>query len=426
MTDMTMMETAAVTTSRSPCSHDDGDDDDDDDDDHGMISNSNDDNSNDKYIKLPPSGSPAARAFFAALDGQPKTLRGGGAGADDSCGPTRKKKQSDFVSKRIQTLGWRNRYSQQEQYPVSISIIERRSDGGDDDDDDDKHHGDGDDGQQSAAADSSSIVKRNFTFSVRQVQRGELEGTYGTGATVWPASLVLVKYLERHAKTLLKNKIVVDLGAGTGITSIAAAWLGAKRVICTDGEAPVVQLARDNIAQVVLDAAPKVAAVTTTTTSSDDTEQSVGEDARTKAAGTTSHNSFVLNGCPIETQEYWWGTGTINGMNEDKDKDDLVVLVSDCVLPKLYPIAPLVEALDALLPSSSSSSSNSSNNNNNNNNSGLAILSYEHRHYADYDPRDKFRELAAAKNLHMAVVDMEQQDPVYSVDDIEIWHVTRV
>ena len=38
----------------------------------------------------------------------------------------------------------------------------------------------------------------------------------------------------------------------------------------------------------------------------------------------------------LQVCEYWWRSGK---MNEQFD----VILVSDCVLPKLYPIAPLVE-----------------------------------------------------------------------------------
>jgi hypothetical protein len=79
--------------------------------------------------------SPAARAFFAALDGK-------GEGNNSN------KKQSDFVRKRIQTLGWRNRYSQDELYPIDIRTVGAAS----------------------------------HFFSVVQVQRGALEGTYGTGA----------------------------------------------------------------------------------------------------------------------------------------------------------------------------------------------------------------------------------------------------
>ena len=261
--------------------------------------------------------SPTAQAFFAALDG------GGQSNA------------SSLIQKRINTLGWRNRHSQDEFYPVSI-----QQDGKD--------------------------IK--YDFSVLQVQRGELEGTYGTGATVWPASMVLLKYMQRHAMTLLQDKMVVDLGSGTAVTSIAAALLGANRVICTDGEDSVVRLAQDNV---------------------------------TRAKGQCGD---ILDRILVE--KYWWASGPPPGGN-DCVVD--VVLVSDCVLPKLYPIAPLVDALDQLLTKPHA----------------LAILSYEHRHYPEYDPRDKFRELATAKGLSVHVVPADEHDQVYSTDDIEIWHVKR-
>jgi predicted nicotinamide N-methyase len=278
--------------------------------------------------------SPAARAFFAALDG------------NDDKGNTSNKKQSDFVRKRIQTLGWRNRYSQDEYYPIEMGAS---------------------------------------NFSVLQVQRGELEGTYGTGATVWPAAVVMLKYLERHSESLLKGKKVIDLGAGTGVTSIGAAVLGARHVICTDGEASVIQLARDNIerASQQLGGQP---------TDSESNEPS------------SSVSSLTIADCKVDVQAYWWGAGTI----QNDDACD-VILIADCVLPKLYPIAPLVEALDQLLVRPNA----------------VAIFSYEHRYYPEYDPRTKFKEMAAAKDLVVEVIPMEQQDPVYSVEDIEIWHVRR-
>lgn len=186
-----------------------------------------------------------------------------------------------------------------------------------------------------------------------------------TGATVWPASLVLIKYLARHP-TLVSGKRVVDLGAGTGVTSIAAILLGAQHCFCTDGEASVVRLAQDNISR-----------------------QTLNE----------------LDG-RISTQVYWWGKDTIIDV---VDNPCDVVLVSDCVLPKLYPIAPLVQALDELLIRDDA----------------VAILSYEHRYYPEYDPKLKFRELCNEKNLTVEVVPISDHDPVYSVDDIEIWHVMR-
>lgn len=285
--------------------------------------------------------SPAARAFFAALDG-----KGNGNKSN--------KKQSDFVRKRIQTLGWRNRYSQDEFYPIEI--------------------------RASAAS----------HFSVLQVQRGELEGTYGTGATVWPAAVVMIKYLERHSESIIKGKKVIDLGSGTGVTSIAAAVLGARHVICTDGEPRVVQLAQDNLERA---------------------SQQLGGHAGPPAYSESNEPSSSLQlafttiaDCPVDVQTYWWGTGTI----QNGDACD-VILVADCVLPKLYPIAPLVEALDQLIVSPNA----------------VAIFSYEHRYYPEYDPRVKFLELATAKDMVVEVIPMEQQDSVYSVEDIEIWHVRR-
>lgn len=251
---------------------------------------------------------PTAKALFAAF----------GTNSNSSS-----KRQSDFIRKQTETLGWRCRHSQSEFYPITIQRTE---------------------------------------IHIQQVQRGEVEGTYGTGATVWPASVVLCKYMELHP-LLLVNKSVVDLGAGTGVTSLAAAMLGATSVMCTDGCDKVVELARSNV-------------------------------NRVRAAETGL-------GCPIDVRQYWWGDGTIPTTCN-------VILVADCVLPKLYPIAPLVAAIDDLLDMD-----------------GVAILSYEHRYYPDYDPRVHFVELAKARNLVVETIPLAEHDPVYSVEDIEIWKVRR-
>jgi predicted nicotinamide N-methyase len=271
---------------------------------------------------LPKAAHPTAKAFFDALDTRTASL-----------------KQSEALKRRSQSLGWRNRYSQQVYYPVTMCI--------------------------------------NFAFSVQQVQRGEVDGTYGTGATVWPAAMVLIKYLEKNPQ-LVSSKRVVDLGSGTGVTSIAAALLGATHVICTDGEEPVVRLALDNV------------------------NHAATEIKDSQQAKQLSHCATISN-CPVAVQKYWWGTGDLPDDSCD------VVLVADCVLPKLYPIAPLVQAIDQLLTAENA----------------VAILSYEHRYYPDYDPRDKFRKLATDRGLHVETVSSTDMDPVYSVDDIEIWHVTR-
>jgi predicted nicotinamide N-methyase len=251
---------------------------------------------------------PTARAFFHALDDSSNIV-------NDSF------VKSEKIRKQTQTLGWRSRHSQAEWYPFVVS---------------------------------------GRSLQVCQVQRGEVEGTFGTGATVWPASMVLLKYLERNPQ-VVDNKTIIDLGAGTAITSIAAAVLGAKRVVCTDGTESVVKLAQENVNQVPIDISSK-----------------------------------------IHVRKYCWGDGS------DKKTIFDVVLVSDCVLPKLYPIAPLVKALDDLMGDDS-----------------VALLSYEHRYYQEYDPRSKFRELATRRGLDVHVVPLSEQDSIYSVDDIEIWKVRR-
>jgi len=60
-------------------------------------------------------------------------------------------------------------------------------------------------------------------ISIKQEFSGEL------GATVWDAALVLIKYfenLEEFPMTFWQGKQVLELGAGTGIISIALALLG--------------------------------------------------------------------------------------------------------------------------------------------------------------------------------------------------------
>jgi predicted nicotinamide N-methyase len=235
------------------------------------------------------------------------------------------------------------------------------------------------------------------------VQRGEIDGTYGTGATVWPASLVLIKYLERTG--LVAGQHVVDLGAGTGVTSIAAALLGAASCACTDGEAPVVRLARDNIRAVAQAFDPPP-------------DPSCGAEGETDAG-----DAITILGCPISTQQYWWGAGRI-----DSEQPCDVILVSDCVLPKLYPIAPLVEALDQLLrrgdAAAAAATTNQGTNHPHGGGSAIALLSYEYRFYPDYDPKEKFVELCAAKDLVVEVIPQSEHHPVYSLDDVGLWKVS--
>ena len=65
------------------------------------------------------------------------------------------------------------------------------------------------------------------TLTIHQLQVGDV------GCVVWDAALVLSKYLETQdfdCGKMLKDKQVLELGAGTGIVGLAAASLGSEYV----------------------------------------------------------------------------------------------------------------------------------------------------------------------------------------------------
>lgn len=69
----------------------------------------------------------------------------------------------------------------------------------------------------------------------------------GTGLNAWDGSIALTKYLEINAKEYIQGKVVLEVGAGTGLVGIAAAMMGARQVIVTDLEYSIANL-KENIA----------------------------------------------------------------------------------------------------------------------------------------------------------------------------------
>mmetsp|Transcript_20232 Transcript_20232/g.26168 ORF Transcript_20232/g.26168 Transcript_20232/m.26168 type:complete len:310 (+) Transcript_20232:162-1091(+) len=243
---------------------------------------------------------------------------------------------------------------------------------------------------RSSTAQEFEVLVRDELLKIKQVMGGEhytskqmdddcsddvLVGL-GTGATCWPASLVLTKYLEKNWSNICKDckcyrPRVVELGCGTGIVSIATKVLGAREVLCTDGAIDVVQLAKENV---------------------------------------LSQNYQSPNDCNIYCSFYRWserGTDEFNDFVSRKHVD--LVVASDCVLPKLFPIEPLVQALKSLLRHQHSK----------------AYLSYEHRHFDSYNPREKFTSLAKQYGLQVVIISDKDHDDIYSVEDIEIWKVQK-
>jgi hypothetical protein len=137
------------------------------------------------------------------------------------------------------------------------------------------------------------------TLNFKQVENGETSGA-GTGATLWPAAHVLSKFLEHRCAAVLRGARVCDVGSGTGCAGIVAAALGARQAVLTDQHC-VFFLLEENKRRVC-------------------------------------RENPWLEPDSISLELYDWG-GRCDHLNPPFD----LVLVSDCVLPKLYPIEPLVQ-----------------------------------------------------------------------------------
>jgi hypothetical protein len=92
---------------------------------------------------------------------------------------------------------------------------------------------------------------RTFSVSLKQNPTEEIDREKNTGFLVWEGSFVLAKHVVRNWGTWFQsNELrVVELGAGTGLCSIAA-WLGSNgRAEVTATDIPeVCGLLRENVA----------------------------------------------------------------------------------------------------------------------------------------------------------------------------------
>eukprot|EP01039_Chlorochromonas_danica_P006683 gene6683-7389_t len=208
-----------------------------------------------------------------------------------------------------------------------------------------------------------------LTFT--QIPNGELKG-FGTGTFVWPAAQVLAKYFEkRFAKESLAGKRVCELGSGVGLNGIVAALLGADEVVLTDQEI-LLPLLRDNLEAVRCRLL-----------------QAGREDLHRRLEG-------------VRVAAYDW-----NDPNSFAQESFDILIVSDCVLPKLFPIASLVAAMRRLFSPLT-----------------VAFLSYEHRPFPHYDPRQEFARLSEIEGLSVSLISQQEHCSTCCADDIEIWRVT--
>eukprot|EP01041_Mallomonas_annulata_P004758 gene4758-9463_t len=208
------------------------------------------------------------------------------------------------------------------------------------------------------------LLDNGRILHLNQIINGEING-FGTGANVWPAAHILGKYFEKEYNTpAIANMRIVDIGTGTGCTGLIAAILGAK-VVLTD-----------------LDCILCLTAVNSKRCIDD--------------FNIPPENITLLN--------YDWGQ-SCDHLNPPFD----IILISDCILPKLYPMEPLIKAVSSIM-----------------NNDSIALFSYEHRIYPYFDPRQEFRRLLKIYGLHMKVIPIEDHHDIYCSDEVEIWEVRKI
>ncbi|GAB5358637.1 hypothetical protein AAMO2058_000475800 [Amorphochlora amoebiformis] len=209
------------------------------------------------------------------------------------------------------------------------------------------------------------VKLKEKTFNLSQTVCGERKGL-GTGSTVWEGGQILLKFIEHlhlTGKQDFRGKNVIDLGSGTGAVGLVAAVLGAN-VTLTD-QKQVLHLTRHNVKQ---------------------------------TAEQTKDPTIVKR---VSVHEYNWGESAVSiGAPFD------IVLVADCIVPKLYPMTPLV---DALLRVSDEKSK--------------IWICYDHRVNSQLDPRVRFRELCEEAGFCFRNVPEEQWHPDFILSDCYIWEL---
>ena len=99
--------------------------------------------------------------------------------------------------------------------------------------------------------DSASPCCHNLTFEYEEIDqtivlRGKSLISQSTGLALWTCSQILCGYLLDNPHHV-KDKCVLELGAGLGLCGIVAHHLGASRVLTTDGDVNVLENLRYNI-----------------------------------------------------------------------------------------------------------------------------------------------------------------------------------
>ena len=160
--------------------------------------------------------------------------------------------------------------------------------------------------------------------------RGHAEINNSTGLSMWLGSEILCRYILNNP-TLIQNQAVVELGSGLGLCGIICYYLGAKRVLLTDGDTSVLSNLRYNVRKNV----PR-------NVSCDDNEGN----AKQQAQQQEEEHEFQLS-CP----QHIWGKNIDTFLNQYGTSS--VIIATDCVYIT-QSLEPLWQSVDRLLIKKSS------------------------------------------------------------------------
>ena len=287
----------------------------------------------------------------------------------------------------MRSLSWKQKYDEEEFYCISMYT-----------------------GMNSVLSPSTSVKSdsTNIELTVKQIANGEMKNI-GTGAKVWPAAIVLLKFLEKkYGYDGLKNYNVVELGAGTGILGIAASLLGAKNVYITDTK-EILFLAEENLRHV-----KENIILNSSQSNVQNLDFEIVKNNKRSVVKLQNNDRF------IHTDEYNWGASPSFLLDSNCHKLQMI-LISDCILPKLYPIDPLVDAIDCLMRYGNDQKQEPVINDT----KVITYVSYEHRIWKDFDPMTYFENAIKNKGLHIEVVDEEELDAFYQIPgEVLIWKIS--
>ncbi|CAI5734947.1 unnamed protein product [Hyaloperonospora brassicae] len=80
----------------------------------------------------------------------------------------------------------------------------------------------------------TSIINVRLVELIRDTDEANEENDKHYGLFVWPSALLLCHFLASEAERLCRDKVVLELGCGTGLPSILAGLCGARKVYLTD------------------------------------------------------------------------------------------------------------------------------------------------------------------------------------------------